>query len=421
MIICSFIFVLLALRTTNGLYSSELINGSNQSNTSEINVPNAGNGGDEFQTIFLKKPSLKEICVILNVSDIECTCENFQDFCQQPARIFVCSRYWDKIEGTISITVSVIGVLGNTLVLVISLINWKSSRRFRKLAALLALADLIFAIVEIITAAQLFKTCKWLYKTFFCKFSKGAINIGGIFALSLIAIIALERYLAIVKPFRRSKLQLSFWVWPFLALLFSIISVIPLFIVYEVSTDGICVEKWPQGSNGSLIYSCYLLIGTFIIPMGIISYFYYCVVKKVWGNARNLQTTGNGKQILGKRERSNKRVMVILLAIAGAFFVLVFPNRIICVILDITGTNNMTNTTYRMWKYTALFPYFFHVSVNPIIYSFIDKRFQQQVLGLFKVKGKGPFKKSISSVQSTKHMTAGTARNKGLSTTTSEM
>ena len=411
----------MAVRTTNGLYSSGPINGSNPTNTSGINVPNTGNGGDELETIFLKKPSLKEICAILSVSNVECTCENFQDFCQQPTRVFVCSRYWDKVEGTISVTVSVIGVLGNTLVLLISLITWNGSGRFRKLVALLALADLIFAIVEIITAAQLFKTCKWLYKTFFCKFSKGAINIGGIFALSLIAIIALERYLAIVKPFRRSKFQLSFWVWPLLALLFSIISVIPVFIVYEVSTDGICVEKWPQGSNGSLIYSCYLLIGTFIIPMGIISYFYYCVVKKVWANARNLQAMGNGKQILRERERSNKRVMVILLAIAGAFFVLVFPNRIIWVILDIIGTDNMANTTYRIWKYTALFPYLFHVSVNPFIYSFIDKRFQQQVVELFKVKGMGSFKKSISSIQSTKHMSTGTARKKRSSTTTSEM
>ena len=421
MIICNFIFALLAVQPTNGLNFPGPINGSNPTNTSGIIVPNTGNGGDGIQTIFLKKPSLEEICAILNVSSIECTCENFKDFCQQPTRVFVCSRYWDKVEGSISVIVSAIGALGNTLVLLISLINWKGSGRFRKLVALLALADLVFAIVEIITAAQLFETCKWLYKTFFCKFSKGAINIGGIFALSLIAIIALERYLAIVKPFRRSKFQLSFWIWPLLALLFSIISVIPIFIVYEVSADGICVEKWPQGSNGSLIYSCYLLIGTFLIPMAIISYFYYYVVKTVWANARNLQATGNGKEILKERERSNKRVMAILLAIAGAFFVLVFPNRIIWVILDITGTDNMENTTYRIWKYTALFPYLFHVSVNPFIYSFIDKKFQQQVLALFKVQIKDSFKKSISSIKSTKHMSMGTARKKRSSTTTSEM
>ena len=99
--------------------------------------------------------------------------------------------------------------------------------------------------------------------------------------------------------------------------------------------------------------------------------------------------------------------MFILLVIAGAFFVLVFPNRIIWVILDITGTDNMTNSTYRTLKYTALFPYLFHVSVNPFIYSFIDKKFQEQVVVLFKAILKDSFIKSIRSTQSSNQMTIG--------------
>ena len=98
--------------------------------------------------------------------------------------------------------------------------------------------------------------------------------------------------------------------------------------------EGYTLEKWPQSSSRSLIYSCFLLFGTFIIPIGIILCFCYCVVKKVLANARKLQTTVNDKQILKERERWNKWVMVILLAIAGAFFVFVFPNQIIWVILD---------------------------------------------------------------------------------------
>ena len=221
-----FAFVLLIFGTIDELYSLRFFNGSNSANTSKMIVPNRKNGGDEVPTILLpKRPSLKEICAIINDSNIECTCENFRDFCDESteSRIFVCSRYWDKVEGTVRVTVSGFGVLGNTLVLLIALKTWKGNGRFRKIVALLALADLIFAIVEIVIAAQLFKTCKWLYKTFLCKFSITIINVGGVFALCLIAIIALERYLAIVKPFiSPSKYQLPFWVWPLLALLFSI-------------------------------------------------------------------------------------------------------------------------------------------------------------------------------------------------------
>ena len=247
-------------------------------------------------------------------------------------------------------------MLGNALVLLIALKTWKDSRRFCKLVAVLALADLIFATVEIVTSTLLLKTCKWSYKTLFFKFLIVIRHIGAVFALCLIVIIALERYLAIVKPFSRNKFQLPFWIRPLLAFTFSMISVIPLFIVCEVSTDGISVEKWPQDSNGSLIYSCYLLFGTVMIPMGIISYSYYCLVKKLLPNARNLKTTGNGEKVMKKRERSNRQIIFILLAIASAFSVLVAPSRIIWITLDITGTDNMTNSTYRILKYTALFP-----------------------------------------------------------------
>ena len=368
-------------------------NVSEKSNSSDMD------NGDSIPKIDVTGKTLQEICALIGVSDVNCTCDNFPIFCMKQ-RIFHCSRYWDKVEGIVKITVSFIGVLGNLLVLFIAIRTWKDSTRFRQLIGFLALADLIFALVEIITAAPLFWTCKWEYKTFFCKTFKGIINFGGLFALSLVTIIALERYLAIAKSFRRSKFQLPFWLWPLLAFIFSAVSVIPVFVVYGINEDGICLEEWKQGSNGSLIYSWYLLIGTFIIPMGIISYFYYCVVKKMWANTRNLQTTGNNEEILKQRDRTNKRVMVILLAIAVAFFVCVFPNRIIWVILDITGTDNMANSTFRIWKYTALFPYLFHVSVNPFIYSFIDKKFKDQVLTLLKGQGVKPmlsYKKSTSS------------------------
>lgn len=369
--------------------------------------------GSGLTTIDVSKISLQEFCVFANISDIDCTCETFPIFCLE-GRIFFCTRYWDRVEGIVEVTVSAVGVLGNTLVVLIALKTWKISGKFNKLVALLALGDLIFAAAEVVSATPLFWTCKWVYKTFLCKFLKASVNAGAIFALCMITIIALERYLAIVKPFSRSRLKFEFpfWLWPLLATLFSIASVIPVLFVYNVSEDGICVEHWPEGSKGSLIYSWYLLIGTFMIPMGIISYFYYCVITKVRENKFSLQRTINNSAILQQRNQTNRRVMYILLAIAIAFFALVFPNRITWVVLDIIGTKNMPFSTFLVWKYVALFPYLLHVSVNPLIYSFIDKRFQREVLGLLRVKGKSSsFRKETSSTEINEQIVRGTTVN----------
>ena len=52
---------------------------------------------------------------------------------------------------------------------------------------------------------------------------------------------------------------------------------------------------------------------------------------------------------------------------------LVFPNRIVWVIVNIIAAGNMPNSAFRTVKYFALFPNLFHISVNPLIYSFVDK------------------------------------------------
>ena len=406
-VVCIMLLLLLMTLTTLESTAFSIKASIVRSNNTKIENGNAPT------TIDVSKLSLQEFCVLANFTDIECTCEIFPIFCQE-RRIFFCTRYWDRVEGIVKVTVSTIGVLGNAAVVLIALKTWKSSGKFNKLVALLALGDLIFAVAEIVTATPLFWTCKWEYKTFLCKFLKSSINVGAIFALCMITIIALERYLAIVKPFSRSRLkfELPFWMWPLLATLFSTASVVPVLFVYKVNEDGICVEHWAEGSKGSLIYSWYLLIGTFMIPMGIISYFYYCVITKVRENTFSLQRTVNNSVILQQRNQTNRRVMYILLAIATAFFALVFPNRIIWVVLDITGTENMSYSTFLVWKYIAVFPYLFHVSVNPFIYSFIDKRFQREILGLVRAKRKSSsFGKATRSRESNEQIVCGTIVN----------
>ena len=197
----------------------------------------------------------------------------------------------------------------------------------------------------------MFWTFKWVLPERFCKKSQGIINFGGFFALSLFTIIALDRYL-ISKTIQLKSFQpqLCFWIW--LGLLFSIASVIPVLVDFNVSKDGVCLGDLAQRSSKLLIYF-YLLIGTFVAPMIFISYFYHCVIKTVRENMVTLRTASNN---------------IALLQI-----VLFFPNWIVCVIVNIIAAGKMPNSVFQTVKYFALFPYLFHISVNSLIYSFVDK------------------------------------------------
>jgi len=242
----------------------------------------------------------------------------------------------------------------------------------------------------------LFWTCKWVYGPFMCKLLRPALNLGSIVALGLIVIIAIERYYGIARPFEKKPLLKNFIFVNTTNLLISIAIIIPLFVTLEIDRDGRCAENWNGNTNSSLVYSWVLMVVTFILPLLVISFFYYKIVSflhQQWKQTEGVFT--NDKQQAMNRIQGFRRVAKILMAILVAYVVLVLPNRIVWVVLDSVGTSSMSITTYRILKYFGLFPYMFHVAINPIIYSVIDRKFRGEVKEIF--KGKRKLRSSTSS------------------------
>ena len=69
-------------------------------------------------------------------------------------------------------------------------------------------------------------------------------------------------------------------------------------------------------------------------------------------------------------------MMRLLIAVLLAFCLLVGPNKIIWIVNSYIDFTKLDTVTFRVVKYLSLFPYMFHVSVNPIIYSITDKTFR---------------------------------------------
>ena len=315
-----------------------------------------------------------------------CSCELNVTLCStRPSSgpdTFICNRRYEFTEAAVKVIASFLGVIGNALVLIITVDGRKQIEPFEKLIAFLAISDLTFSIMQIFDSVPLFWTCKWLYGRVMCRLIKGFLNVGAILALALITVIASERYLAIVRRYDRSKSRISLYTSVLLSLLFSIVCVIPMVIAIDMEENGVCVELWNDKS--SLIYSWFLIIATFTIPLLIITGLYICITQQIIKNYRSLKSVAGRHTSISKiRYRTNRRVMLMLLIIVMAFVVLVLPSRVIWVFWSYIGTGNLSSEMYYITKYLAIFPYPFHVCVNPIIYSFVDKNFQKQTFNLF--------------------------------------
>ena len=145
-----------------------------------------------------------------------------------------------------------------------------------------------------------------------CRFIKDFLNLGATLALALITVIASERYFAIVKRYDRSKR--SVYTSVFICLLLSIVSVIPMVVAIDMEKDGVCIERWNHRS--SFIYSWFLMIDTYIIPLLIITGLYISITQQIIKNYLSLKSVAARLTSLAKiRYRTNRRVMLMLLII----------------------------------------------------------------------------------------------------------
>lgn len=363
-------------------------------NQAAITTPNLGNTSEmseECNDIFDKVISgytskkyaqlLCEFCYDLP-PDNNCSCETMDKLCPSPSATVVCDERYNIAEGTVKLIASFLGVIGNVLVLIVTIHGRRHIDSFEKLIALLASSDLIFSIMQIFNSVPLLWTCKWIYGRVMCKSIKGILNLGTILPLALIVVIAAERYFAIVRRFYRSRVRISLHILLTFSVIFSVGSVIPMVVVIDTKEDGYCLERWIDRS--SLIYSWYLLIAAFTIPIIIITGLYIRIILQLLWNYRSLNlVAGRGSRLSKTRYRTNRRVVLMLLMIVITFIALVLPNRIVWVFWGHFGIHNLSSDMYYTTKYLANFPYLFHICVNPIIYSFLDRKFQEKILTLF--------------------------------------
>ena len=209
--------------------------------------------------------------------DNNCSCEMDQ-LCPQrsPSGTVVCDESYSITEGVVRLIASFLGVIGNVLILIVTIHRRKHINSFEKLIALLASSDLAFSIMQIFNSVPLLWTCKWIYGRVNCKLIKRILNLDAILALELIVVIAAERYFAIVKRFNGSRGHISLHILLTFCVLFSVVRVIPMAVVIDTKEEGVSLERWSDRS--SLIYLWFLLIATFTVPVVIIIGLYIRII-----------------------------------------------------------------------------------------------------------------------------------------------
>jgi len=346
---------------------------------------------------------LEFLCNHFNIPPALCTCELF-NITSTSGSAFLCDKNVkieyesyevkqhqaiNSVYAAIVILASVVGIFGNLAVILVT--PKKNGRRklsrHQQLIIVLAIFDLLFSIANAIKVTAFLWTPYWLYGEVMCYMFSGMIPIGAWIAIGIILIIAIERFMGIVHPFKAGLGKRMMYFLLLLNVIGALLIVIPLLLNITLTkrkttnddqeVNYECNEIWSDEA-AKIAYSWTLMTIYFVFPVTAILLLYWRIFKVLYNSlSAQIQISSAHEKMNAKRLSDNRKSMTILSFVLVAFIVFTFPNKLRHVITDTSGNENLVSWTVFL---LIEMMYSFHVAVNPIIYSLIDTKFKRELV-----------------------------------------
>ena len=332
---------------------------------------------------------LKIVCRIRKINPANCTCDkaiayNFTGFCEKVTPISTpCRKTQIELVKHIFISIiSFLGIIGNILVLVVRVRNWKNSLHYQLISGL-AITDLLFCFVFISITFPSIWLCKWYLGAALCTLLKTLLTFTSNVDLGFILIIAIERYVGIVHPFSGGASARKIYLMILINIVVGTMSVSHFFFIFKVDQHGECVDDWSRFTDQSqFIYNWISNIFLFTIPIIITAVLYYRGLRTLNSTLFRPEMMQTLDNVSRKRMISeNRRILKIASTILLAFFLLVGPIHLSWFLHD--NFPDLDSGKYHMFAISSI-TYSLHASINPIIYSIIDPKFRKNVFSLLR-------------------------------------
>ncbi|KAM7403254.1 hypothetical protein PAMA_003939 [Pampus argenteus] len=291
----------------------------------------------------------------------------------------------------------VLGVVFNIFVLTVFCMHKKPCTVAEIYLSNLAVADLMLVSFLPFWAVNILHNFNWPFGTVVCKLVNMGINMNGYCSIYLIVMVSMDRYVALVHPlsqdrFRRPKYAkmccLLLWA-------FSLLMNIPIILYRKVEYNPyfnatFCFMKYPD-RNVHLLCVAILSTFTFLIPISIISYCTFKIIKSL-----------NNRLVVGHNAEHKPTTLVLAVLLAFLicwlpFHVFKIPYELVSarILKDPLCVHVLTNASQ-----ISLYLAFFNSVVNPVLYVIVGKNFRKKIWEVFTQR---PFRKPSTITLTTNH------------------
>ncbi|XP_034935864.1 allatostatin-A receptor-like isoform X2 [Chelonus insularis] len=265
--------------------------------------------------------------------------------------------------------IGIIGLIGNSLVVIVVALNPGMRSTTNILIINLAIADLLFVIFCIPFTATDFVLMDWPFGNIWCKIVQYLIIVTVCASVYTLVLMSLDRYLAVVHPIASMTVRTENHAFLATCCAWFIILTgsIPALIIHDEEpghkpNQTLCRIR--SDANWPVFQVTFFLV-SYVIPLTLICGLYICMLIRLWRGARTSAESRRGR----------RRVTRLVIVVVGVFAFCWCPIQLILVAKSLNSYP--VNTTSVMIQVASHVLAYMNSCVNPILYAFLSDNFRK--------------------------------------------
>ena len=341
-------------------------------------------------------PGIESFCATFGIHPSNCSCSKIPDLCHVQKELQILHNEMHKDTGNIfrrideysltyaSITVlaSLIGLTGNTAVLIISFRQRKGLSSCKLHIAELGCVNFLFSALQLFNVVPLYVTNKWVYGVPMCKVVRTLMESLTLLTICFILIVAIERFVLIVYPFDGKILQGRVKHFVFLLMVVMVTATsLPYLWGTGIDWTGRCVAfQGTGGSNMAVPYTWCVVCVYGVCPLCVMCVAYGRVIASLSNIGSRNPACTNVSMVISRMKR-NKRIIRNAFAILLMFMVCEIPHRFLYIYIAHNPQRPLQQdpNNYLIISFISYFLSPLQNTLNPLLYSMVDTTWKKNV------------------------------------------
>ncbi|XP_071617871.1 prolactin-releasing peptide receptor-like [Heliangelus exortis] len=285
-------------------------------------------------------------------------------------------------------TLVAVACAGNLFLILLIALTKKLHCTTNFLIGNLAAADFTMCLVCVpLTASYAFEARGWLFGTFLCHLvtlMQATTVFVSVLSLSAIAV---DRYVVVAHPIRRRLgpracvcLVLGIWLLSLLASLPTCLHTHYLDLNAVGHDMIVCEEFWPREERARLLYSCLMLLLSYLLPLLAVSGSFCAITYRL----RRRNVPGAARPCQDKWTRSKQKTFRVLALSVLCFAVCWLPLQVVNFIRDLDEEFAILDKRYiNVIQVCCHLMAMSSACYNPFIYASLHDKFWSQLSGFF--------------------------------------